>query len=154
MNSLKCPTHVKKVIKKLTIEKATGESQNWITEKYIDMVVDEIRPKAYQIIRHSLLGDDSPKLFVLIKSDDKVIWIYKMEELLKYLENSIDVEVTPKGVLMLNECFSIQRKGGNGKHERYTKRELQHGGNNMQVKMKTGLLSSKLTPITTIYYNK
>jgi len=75
-----------------------------------------------------------------------------MEELLRYLEQSINVQVTPRRVLMLNECFSIQKKGGNGKHDKYSKHDLRHGGNNIQVKMKTGLILKKLNRITAISY--
>jgi len=53
---------------------------------------------------------------------------------------------------MLNECFSIQKKGGNGKHDKYSKHDLRHGGNNIQVKMKTGLILKKLNRITAISY--
>ena len=140
------------VIKKLTIAKAKNSRKNWITTDYADEIVEEINPKAFEIIKHSLLGDDEPELFVLIKSDSKTISIYQMEELFRYLEQSINVRVTPKGVLMLNECFTIQKKGGNGKHVKYPKHDLRHGGNNIQVKMKTGLLSEKLNPIAAINY--
>ena len=143
--------NIRKILKELTIAKAKNSRQNWITPEYANIVVTEIRPKAYEIIRYSLLGEDSPELFVLLKSDESIIWIYKMDDLLTYLHNSIDVMVTPRGVLMLNECFSIQKKGGNGKREKYPKDDLRHGGNNIQVKMKTGMLASKLTPITTLY---
>lgn len=108
--------NLRAVIKKLTIAKAKNSRKNWITTEYADEIVGEIKPKAFEIIKHSLLGDDQPELFVLIKSDSKIISIFKMEELFRYLEQSINVKVTPKGVLMLNECFSIQKKGGNGKH--------------------------------------
>ena len=143
---------MRETLKKLTIEKARNSRQNWITPEHAGLIVAEIRPKAYDIIRNSLLGQDSPKLFALLKSDDRIIWLYKMDDLLTYLNSSIDVLVTPRGVLMLNECFSIQKKGGNGKHAKYPKYDLRHGGNNIQVKMKSGMLASKLTPITTLYY--
>ncbi len=140
------------IIKKLTIAKAQNSRQNWITEQHVDLVINEIKPKAFDIVQYSLLGEDSPELFALIKRDDQIIWIYRMDELLDYLRNSIDVKVTSRGVLMLNECFSIQKKGGNGNHEKHAKDDLRHGGNNLQIKMKCKLLSSRLTPITTIKY--
>ncbi|MCY4307924.1 MAG: hypothetical protein OXC57_06580 [Rhodobacteraceae bacterium] len=140
------------IIKNLTLAKAKNSRQNWITAEYADDIVQEINPKAFEIIKYSLLGDDEPELFVLIKSDSKIISIFQMEELLRYLEQSINVQVTPRGVLMLNECFSIQKKGGNGKHDKYSKHDLRHGGNNIQVKMKTGLILKKLNRITAISY--
>ena len=143
---------LKGILEESTIAKAKNRKKRWISESYAETVVKEIEPNAYKIIRHSLLGEDSPKLFVLIKSDDKIIWIYKMDDLLKYLEDSIDVCITRGGVIKLNECFSIQKKGGNGEHKKYSKTDLRHGGNNVQIKMKSGLLSSKLKPIATLEY--
>ena len=140
------------IIKNLTLAKAKNSRQNWITAEYADDIVQEINPKAFEIIKYSLFGDDEPELFVLVKSDSKIISIFQMEELLRYLEQSINVQVTPRGVLMLNECFSIQKKGGNGKHDKYSKHDLRHGGNNIQVKMKTGLILKKLNRITAISY--
>ena len=152
VNQFKISENIRNVLKKLTIEKAKKINQKWITNDYTNMIIQEIQPKALEIIRYSLLGEDLPKLFVLIKSDEKIIWIYKMEHLLDYLKSSIDVKVTSRGILELNECFTIQKKGGNGQHEKFEKEDLRHGGNNIQVKMKTGLLSSRLNPISTLRY--
>lgn len=76
-----------------------------------------------------------------------------MEELLEFLRKSINVEITSRGVISLHSCFTIQRKGGNGKREKRNKDDLAHGGNNIQVKMKCQSLSEILDPITIIKYN-
>jgi hypothetical protein len=76
-----------------------------------------------------------------------------MEELLDFLRKSINVEITSKGVISLHSCFTIQRKGGNGKREKRNKDDLAHGGNNIQVKIKCQALSELLDPITIIKYN-
>ncbi|MYK25267.1 hypothetical protein F4054_23745 [Candidatus Poribacteria bacterium] len=76
-----------------------------------------------------------------------------MEKLLGYLRKSINVEITPKGVISLHSCFTIQRKGGNGRHEKHAKDDLDHGDNNIQVKIKCQALSKLLDPITIIKYN-
>lgn len=144
--------NIRTILKDLTIEKAKDSRKNWITKEYSEMIIRELKPKAYDIVRISLLGEDSPQLFVLLKTDEQIIRIYKMDDVLDYLHNSIKVKVTSRGVLMLNECFSIQKKGGNGKHEKYSKLDIRHGGNNVQVKVKTGLLASKVLPITSLSY--
>ena len=69
------------------------------------------------------------------------------------IKESINVEITSKGVISLHSCFTIQRKGGNGKHEKHSKDDLAHGGNNIQVKMKCQALSELLDPITIIKYS-
>ena len=96
VNQYQFSNHIREVLKELTIAKAKNSQQNWITPEHANFIATEIGPKAYEIIRYSLLGEDSPKLFVLLKSDECIIWIYKMDDLLTYLRNSIDVMVTPQ----------------------------------------------------------
>ena len=144
----------RQVLEKSTIRKARDSRTNWISSEDSDFIVRELNHnKAFDILRYSLLGQDSPELFVLIKSDSQIITVYKMEELLEFLRKSINVEITSRGVISLHSCFTIQRKGGNGKHEKLSKDDLAHGGNNIQVKMKCQSLSEMLDPITIIKYN-
>ncbi len=144
----------KQVLEKSTIRKAKNSRTNWISREDTDFILHELNHhKAFDILKNSLLGENSPKLFVLIKYDDQIIWVYKMEELLDFLKNTINVEITPKGVISLHSCFTIQRKGGNGKRDKHKKDDLNHGGNNIQVKIKCRLLSEILDPITIIKYN-
>ena len=144
------------VLEKSTIRKAKNSKTNWISSEDTDFILCELNHnKAFDILKYSLLGENSPKLFVLIKYDAQIIWVYKMEELLDYLRKSINVKITQKGVISLHSCFTIQRKGGNGKREDLlrNKDDLDHGGNNIQVKLKCQALSELLDPITIIKYN-
>ena len=107
----------KQVLEKSTIRKARNSRTNWISSEDCDFIVRELsHNKAFNILRYSLLGEDSPELFVLIKSDSQTITVYEMEELLEFLRKSINVKITARGVISLHSCFTIQRKGGNGKH--------------------------------------
>ena len=136
------------------IRKARNTKRNWISPDDSDFIVHELNhSKAFDILKYSLLGEDSPELFILIKSDSQIIRIYKMEELLDYLRKSINVKITPRGVISLHSCFTIQRKGSNGKHVKRDKDDLDHPGNNIQIKLKPQALSELLDPITTIKYN-
>ncbi len=144
----------KQVLERSTVRKAKNSKTNWISSEDTDFILRELNyNKAFDILKYSLQGENSPKLFVLIKSDAQIISVYKMEELLELLRESIDVKITSRGVISLHSCFTIQRKGGNGKHEKRSKDDLDHGGNNIQVKMKCQALSEMLTPITIIKYN-
>ena len=144
----------RQVLEKSTIRKARDSRTNWISSEDSDFIVRELNHnKAFDILRYSLLGQDSPELFVLIKWDSQIISVYKMEELLVFLRKSINVEITSRGVISLHSCFTIQRKGGNGRREKRSKDDLAHGGNNVQVKMKCQSLSEMLDPITRIKYN-
>lgn len=136
------------------IRKARNTKINLISREDSDFIVHELNHnKAFNILKYSLLGEDSPELFVLIKRDDQIIWVYKMEELLDYLKKSINVKITSRGVISLHPCFTIQRKGSNGKNEKRPKDDLNHPGNNLQIKIKPKALSDLLDPITTIKYN-
>ena len=144
----------KQVLEKSTIRKAKNSKINWISHEDADFILSELNhDKAFDILEDSLLGENSPKLFVLIKTDTQIISVYKMEELLDYIRKSINVKITPKGVISLHSCFTIQRKGGNGRHEKRDKDDLDHGGNNIQVKIKCEALSKLINPITKIKYN-
>ena len=144
----------RQVLEQSTVRKARYPRTNWIRHQDSRFILSEINSnKAFEILRYSLLGQDSPELFVLIQSDARIISVYKMEELIEFLRKSIDVEITPRGVISLHSCFTIQRKGGNGRHETHAKDDLAHGGNNIQVKIKCQSLAEMLEPITTIQYN-
>ncbi|MDE0014072.1 MAG: hypothetical protein OXU36_23215 [Candidatus Poribacteria bacterium] len=143
----------RQILEKSTIRKARDSRTNWISSEDSDFIVRELNNKAFDILRYSLLGQDSPELFVFIEADSQIISVYKMEELLEFLRKSINVKITSRGVISLHSCFTIQRKGGNGRHEKRSKDDLTHGGNNIQVKMKCQLLSEMLGPITIIKYN-
>ena len=145
----------KQILEKSTIRKARNSKTNWISNEDTDFILRELNhDKAFDILKYSLQGENSPKLFVLIKYDDQIIWVYKMDKLLDYLRKSINVEVTPKGVISLHSCFTMQRKGGNGRRADLlrNKDDLDHGGNNIQVKIKCQALSKLLDPITIIKY--
>ena len=144
----------RQVLETSTIRKAKNSRTNWISSEDSDFIVRELsHNKVFDILKYSLLGQDSPELFVFIKSDSQIISVYKMEELLEFVRKSINVEITSRGVISLHSCFTIQRKGGNGRHEKHSKDDLDHGGNNIQVKMKCQALSKLLDPITIIKYN-
>ena len=144
----------KQVLEKSTIRKALNSKTNWISREDTDFILSELNHnKAFDILKDSLMGENSPKLFVLIKYDAQIIWVYKMEELLDYLRKTINVKITSKGVISLHSCFTIQRKGGNGRRDKRDKDDLAHGGNNIQVKIKCQALSKLLDPITIIEYS-
>ena len=75
----------RQILEKSTIRKARNSRINWISREDSDFIVRELNHnKAFDILRYSLLGQDSPELFVFIKSDSQIISVYKMEELLEF----------------------------------------------------------------------
>lgn len=85
----------RQVLEKSTIKKAKDSKTNWISREDSNFILRELNhDKVFDILRYSLLGQDSPELFVFIKSDSQIISVYKMEELLEFLRKSIKVEIT------------------------------------------------------------
>jgi len=148
------PGRITTLLKELTLKKAGSPNRRhpWISKNHVSRIIAGFKPKALAIIQFSLLGHDCPELLVLHNWNRREIRIYNMTEVLEQLKQLIDIKVTPQGVLKLNEYFSIQKKGGNGKYIGYPKNDLRHGGNNIQVKMKTEKISALATSISTLIY--
>lgn len=110
-------------------------------------IINCFRDKAENIIKYSISGDESIDILVLFNSQEKIINIYLMKDILKAMNRMIQVEITKKGVIKLNKYFTIQKKGGNGEHERHKKTDIKHGGNNLQVKIKTSSIVNDIDPL-------
>ena len=141
------PAEFESILVKLTLDKASTRLIKWIPENQSEYIIKVIKPKAYEIISNGLIGTDHPKLFVLIEYYNKEIRIYKMEDVLAFIKNNIDVSITKKGVISLHSCFTIQKKGGNGNRVKYLKTDIRHGGNNIQLKMKSKLFMDETTDL-------
>jgi hypothetical protein len=67
---------------------------------------------------------------------NKTIYIFKIQECLKFLEENISSNIyfSRKGIIKLGDFLSVQRKGGNGSHITIPKTNWQHPGNQLQFK--------------------
>ena len=118
----------------------------------MSLIIDVFRLKALEIIIYRLLGEDAPK-FVELSSEHKTkIFVCSMDEVLQYCEQTVNCFVTERGVHRLNQCFRVQKKGGNRKLAKIGKDDLQHGVNKFLVKMTPSVLVSKLNPIAVLDY--
>lgn len=140
------------ILKSSTIAKAQGITRNWIDDKDSNRIIQALRPKAFEIVRSALVEPDEPDILVLAHRDVKQFLVFLMDEVLQYVRSSLNVHITSQGVISLNRCFTIQKKGGNGKGALYPKDDLRHGGNNIQIKMKCLQVIKALKPLTTITY--
>lgn len=75
-------------------------------------------------------------LFLINNKMDKLIYFYRMSDVLEFLNGNITDNITfsNKGIIKLGDFLSIQRKGGNGKHIKIPKKDWQHPGNQLQFK--------------------
>lgn len=145
---------IKKVLERATIRYATKTTQKWITDEIKDTVVNSFKSVAFDIIQDSLSGEDNPMLLVLMQSDVDRIYFFKMDDFLKQMKEELKTEITPRGVISLHPCFTIQRKGGNGRKDDalFGKESLKHGGNDLQIKMKSLAIIKSFSSIVICNY--
>ena len=146
------PQDIGKIIIDSILRKALRKKQGYSKEPFIspqdsDAIIGFFKNKALNIVRYSICGDENPELLVLFNQKEGKMQIYLMRDVLEVMNNIMDVKITDKGVIRLNKFFSIQKKGGNGGHEKYEKTELNHGGNNIQVKINTASFGEEVKPL-------
>jgi hypothetical protein len=75
-------------------------------------------------------------LFLINNKMDKIIYIYRMNDVLEFLNENIsdNISFSNKGIIKLGDFLSVQRKGGNGKHIKIPKTDWKHPGNQLQFK--------------------
>lgn len=118
-----------------TISKARNKG-SWIDKSAEDVILRVIEEKLKRILQYSFCGEDNPHLLILTTTDTKEIAIYKMENFLEHLLKRANVGISKRGVIIINEFITIQRKGGNGKHVKTPPKDsIKHPGNNIQVKL-------------------
>ena len=148
------PARIQSVLEDASVRVAKAKGP-WITEAIESLVLDAIRTRAISIIERGLLGDDRPDLLVLIKYDEERIWILKMQSVLDYFRDHLEVRRTNRGVITLDKgaFFTIQRKGGKGKrYDHIPKSDLVHPGNQVQMKLKMLRFADAVPSIATFGY--
>ncbi len=142
------PQNIGKIIIDSILRKAQDtRNEPFITPQDSNVIIDYFKGKALDIVRYSICGDEAPKLFVLFNEGESKMQVYLMKYVLEVMNSIMDVQVTDKGVIKLNKFFTIQKKGGNGGHGKYEKTELNHPGNNIQVKINTASFGEEVKPL-------
>lgn len=141
------PQNIADILKDSIIRKAENKRKPFISPEDAPIIVDYFSENGQRVIKHSLCGDEYPKLFVLYNRNKNVFHIYLMDSILRQLEESANVYVTRQGVIRLSKYFTIQRKGGNGVHDKRDKVDINHGGNNIQVKLSPIRIEEDFKPL-------
>ena len=107
-----------------------------------------LEPIAKEIVKASISSHPSREILVLYDREDSVMRIWKMSEVLRKLDYSVDY--TARGNIRIGECFQLQRKGGDGNVKTVPKTDSRHPSNDIQVKMdiKAFLKLKDLKPFT------
>jgi hypothetical protein len=81
-------------------------------------------------------GEEKLKLLLINDKQARKIFIFRMDEVLDFLyKNAYNkIRFTDKGIIMLGDFITIQRKGGDGKHIKIPKTDWEHPGNQLQFK--------------------
>ncbi len=95
-------------------------------QNHIETIVTEIFTRS----------EEDLLLFLINNKMDKIIHIYRMSDVLEFLNGNIlnSINFSNKGIIKLGDFLSIQRKGGNGKHIKIPKTDWKHPGNQLQFK--------------------
>ena len=138
VNKFNLPHNIEKMLIENVIRKAKNSRQEpFILPEQKGTILQAISKVAKDIISYSICGDEAPELFVLWNESKRKMSIYIMKLILEEMYKCIKLDITNRGVIILNPFFTIQRKGGNGKHDKHDKIDINHGGNNIQVKINT-----------------
>jgi len=142
------PIEIGDILKKSLIRKSYNPRREpFIQNENREVVVAFMRNKAYQIIEYSLCGSEKTRLFVLWNEKAKRMSLYLMKSVLEAMKSVIDVQITDRGVIKINPYFTIQKKGGNGHQDKRSRHDINHGGNNIQVKIKTDSFENNILPL-------
>ena len=88
-----------------------------------------------RIVKWGFSENSSREILVLYNRTTSIVKIYAMKDILKNIFT--EVKFT-KGSINIGNCISFQRKGGNGSLSKgIPKHEIQHPGNNIQLKLRT-----------------
>lgn len=131
-------------LKKLFLHKAKYRNERLVPLSDESRIRSIISPIAKDIVKWSLSYKKSREILVLCERTEKSISIYSMEEILKNL--NYDVSFTRGGNILIGNCITLQRKGGNGSHVIKDKKDPSHPGNDLQVKLKILEFSKRMEP--------
>ncbi len=141
------PSNITDILKDSIIRKAKHESKIFISLEDAPVITDYFNENGQRVIKYSLCGDEDPKLFVLYNSKSNTFHVYLMDTILKQLEEALNVHITGSGIIRLSKYFTIQRKGGNGVHDKRDKVNINHGGNHIQVKLRPKKIEEDFIPL-------
>ena len=146
------PNDIANILKQSIIRKANNSRKEpLILPKDTEIITAYFTDKAKELIHYSLCSNEEPELFVLWSETENKMSIYLMHNILDIMYNAINVHITKRGVIQFNKYITLQRKGGNGKHDKHKKTDIHHGGNGLQVKIKTDLLAQENLPLCSYF---
>ncbi len=147
ISTFNIPQNIADIIKDSIIRKASNKGQPLILPKDAPSIVNYFIENGHRVVEHSLCGDEKPQLFVLYNRKKNTFHVYLMDNILCQLEEAMNVLVTRQGVIRLSKYFTIQRKGGNGAHDKREREDPNHGGNNVQVKLSPIRIEEAFQPL-------
>ncbi|MDR0942625.1 MAG: hypothetical protein LBM19_03375 [Holosporales bacterium] len=108
------------------------------------------RRNAEKILKLGFSDDASKEILALFSREESMVRLYSMEDVLNELPKTI--KFTRRGINVGN-CISFQRKGGNGVKEEKPKTDIEHPGNNLQLKIKIDKFIEEMKNVLLIQYS-
>lgn len=134
---LKMPDEIYDIIKEAALRISNNPKAKFIESKN-QTLIKNFFLNHYEIIIAEIFtrNEEDLLLFLINNKMDKIIYIYRMNDVLEFLYENIsdNISFSNKGIIKLGDFLSVQRKGGNGKHITIPKTDWQHPGNQLQFK--------------------
>lgn len=134
---LNMPDEVYNIIKEAALRISSNPRAQFI-ERENQTIIKDFFSEHYETVVAEIFtrNEEDLLLFLINNKMDKVIYIYRMNDILEFLNENIsdNISFSNKGIIKLGDFLSVQRKGGNGKHITIPKTDWQHPGNQLQFK--------------------
>jgi hypothetical protein len=134
---LNMPEDVFKTIKEAILRVSRNPRDKFILEKDRDKIKNLFSKNLRSIIREIFQRkEENLKLLMVNDKRKRRVYVFNMDEAIDFLckNASNNVRFTDKGIVLLGDFISVQRKGGNGKHVKIPKTDWKHPGNQLQFK--------------------
>lgn len=147
------PIKIYNVLRESILRKAKNSNSKFIVDKD-KKIIREFFSKNLETIIHNIFtgGESHLKLLLINDKSNKKIFIFKMEDVLRFLVGDIrqKISFTQHGNIQLGRFISVQRKGGDGSHIKIPKTNWKHPGNNLQFKFKPLAFATEIEKLNVI----
>lgn len=133
---LNMPESVFETIKEAILRVSKNSRDKFILDKDQDKVKDFFSKNLRSIICEIFKRNEKNlKLLMINDKQKRRVYVFNMDETIDFLcKNASTIRFTDKGIVLLGDFISVQRKGGNGKHVKIPKTDWSHPGNQLQFK--------------------
>lgn len=144
------PVSIKEMIQSSLDRKLINSRDIFILPEQESYIIPFLEGKKHIIFRELLTkGDEQLKAFVAYDESKNKWFLSRMEDIFNFLLTE-PLSTSKNGVLMIGDCLSLQRKGGDGNIKNPPKSSPLHPSNHLQFKIKPLNIINKVKSIEII----